>query len=68
MGPWGWPVTLMTQETAPVEVVTALQVCAVVPLPSVNVTGWPLMGVLVSVVSTPETVKGWPFWVVVPPV
>ena len=58
----------MTQETAPDDVETALQVCAVVPLPRVKVTGWPLIGVLVSVVRTPETVKGWPFWVVVPPV
>ena len=58
----------MTQDAAPVAVVTALQVCVVVPLPKVNVTGWPLTGVLLSFVSTPETVNGCPFCPTVPPV
>jgi hypothetical protein len=67
IGPWGWPVTLMTQDAAPVDVETALQVCAVAPLPRVNVTGCPPRPAPVSVVRTPETVNGCPFWVVVPP-
>ncbi len=61
----------MTHEAAPLDVVVALQVWADDPDPSTNVTVRPPIPVPItgsSVVRTPETVSGWPFWAMVPPV
>lgn len=61
----------MVHETVPVADVTPLHVCAVDPLPSVKVTVRPARpepGTGLSVVSTPETLSGCPFWATVPPV
>ena len=71
IGPCGWLVTAIEHDAAPDALVSPVQVCAVVPLPRVNVTVWPPSPEPItgsSLVSTPESVIGWPFWAVVPPV
>ena len=61
----------MLQLAVPVESVVPEQFCADEPVPRVKVTVRPAMGVAgvgSSVVSTPETARGCPFWAVTAPV
>ena len=57
----------MVHEAAPDELVVAVQLCAVLPVPSVMTTGWPLSGVP-PLVSVDDRVTDEPFVAVVAPV
>ena len=69
--PTVWFTTATVQLAAPDTSVVAVQVCAVPPVPSVNVTVFPDSGVPadgLSVVSNPDNVTGCPFTAEVSPV
>ena len=57
----------MEHEAAPDELVVAVQLCAVRPVPSVSVSGWPLSGVPL-LVSVADSVTEEPLVAVVAPV
>ena len=57
----------MEHEATPDEFVVAVQLCAVFPVPSVRVTGWPLSGVPL-LVRVDDSVTDEPLVAVVAPV
>ena len=65
--PATWFTDEMVQEAAPDELVVAVQLCAVLPVPRVRTTLWPLSGVPL-LVSVDDSVTDEPFVAVVAPV
>ena len=62
-----WLTDGMEHDAAPDELVVAVQLCAVLPVPSVRVSGWPLSGVPL-LVSVDDSVTEEPLVAVVAPV